>query len=89
MSIKTLLKTAALSAVAATAVVATTAPTASAWVACSRWHECWHTGVRYHYPARVGIAVYPNTWRWSGPGYRWAGDRGGRGYWSHGGWRRF
>ena len=84
-----LLKTAALSALAATAVVATTAPSASAYIVCNRWHQCWHTHTQYAYPASIGIAVYPDTWRWSGPGWRWAGDRDARGYWAHGRWRRF
>jgi hypothetical protein len=86
---KSFLKTATLSVLAATAVVATTAPGASAYIACNRFHQCWHTRAQYAYPGAVGIAVYPDTWRWSGAGWRWAGDRAGRGYWDHGRWRRF
>lgn len=90
MSMKTWLKTGALSATAAIGIVAATAPTASAYIACNRWHQCWHAGAtRYAYPTRYGINVYPDTWRWHGAGYRWAADHPGRGYWSHGRWRTF
>lgn len=86
---KSLLKTAAMTALAATAVVASTAPSASAYIACNRWHQCWHVHTQYTYPVAFGINVYPDTWRWSGPGYRWMRDRDDRGYWAHGRWRRF
>ncbi|MDQ2860695.1 MAG: hypothetical protein M3T55_08220 [Pseudomonadota bacterium] len=86
---KNVLKTGALGAVAAIGVLATTATSASAYIACNRFHQCWHVRTRYAYPARVGINVYPNTWRWNGSGYRWVHDRNDRGYWNNGGWRRF
>ncbi|MEO8927555.1 MAG: hypothetical protein ABI306_10385 [Caulobacteraceae bacterium] len=89
MRLKTLLNTGALSAVAAIGIVAATAPAASAYIACNRFHQCWHVHNRYSYPATVGIAVYPNTWRWNGSGYRWVHDRDDRGYWGNGRWRRF
>ena len=86
---KSLLKTAVLSAMAATAVVAASAPSASAYIACNRWHQCWHTHARYAYPRGVGVAVYPDTWKWRGRGWRWTTDRDERGYWAHGRWRKF
>jgi len=89
MPIKSWLKTGALAAVAAIGVVAASAPAASAYIACNRWHQCWHVHTQYAYPAALGVAVYPDTWRWSGRGWRWARDRDDRGYYYHGAWRRF
>jgi hypothetical protein len=86
---RSLLKTATLSALAATAVVAASAPSASAYIVCNRWHQCWHSHTQYSYPVGIGINVYPDTWRWNGPGWRWTTDRDDRGYWWHGHWRRF
>ena len=84
---ETVLKTGVVGAVAAIGVLAT-ASSASAYIACSR-HQCWHVRTQYAYPAAVGIVVHPDTWRWSGRGYRWARDRDDRGYWYRGHWRRF
>lgn len=89
MAVKTWLKSGALAAVTAVGFVAASAPAASAYIACNRWHQCWHAGpTRYTYP-RAGIAIYPDTWRWHGRGYRWAADHPGRGYWWHGRWVTF
>jgi hypothetical protein len=88
MTIKSLLRGGAMSVLAATAIVAS-ATSASAYIACNRWHQCWHVRTQYDYPTTVGIQVYPDTWRWSGPGWRWAADRDDRGYWWRGHWRRF
>ena len=86
---KTLLKTGALGAVVAIGGLAATTTTASAYIACNRFHQCWHVHTQYTYPPTLGIAVYPDTWRWNGTGYRWARDRDDRGYWYRGRWRRF
>jgi hypothetical protein len=86
---KTLLKTGALGAVVAIGGLAATTTTASAYIACNRFHQCWHVHTQYTYPPPLGIAVYPDTWRWNRPGYRWARDRDDRGYWYRGRWRRF
>ncbi len=89
MAVKTGIKSGMLAAVAAIGFVAATAPTASAYIVCNRWHQCWRAGgVRYTYPV-AGIAVYPDTWRWHGGGYRWVAARPGRGYWWHGRWVTF
>ncbi len=85
---KNVLMTGALGAVAAAGLLAS-ATSASAYIACNRFHQCWHVHNRYNYPATVGITLHPNTWRWNGSGYRWTRDRDDRGYWYHGGWRRF
>jgi hypothetical protein len=86
---KTLLKTGALGAVVAIGGLAATTTTASAYIACNRFHQCWHVHTQYTYPPTIGVSVYPDTWRWNRPGYRWARDRDDRGYWYRGRWRRF
>ena len=74
---------------AALGIVGATAPSASAYIACNRWHQCWHVRTQYAYPAALRVAIYPDTWRWRGSGWRWARDRDDRGYYYRGAWRRF
>ena len=85
---KNWLRTGVLAGVVSVGALAT-ATSASAYIVCNRWHQCWHAHNQYTYPATIGINVYPDTWRWSGTGWRWARDRDDRGYWYKGRWRRF
>jgi hypothetical protein len=75
------LKTGVVGALAALGIVSTTAG--------NRYGECWHTGTRLVYPRPAGVVFHADGWRFSRPGYRWAGDHPGRGYWRHGVWVTF
>jgi hypothetical protein len=86
---KSWLKAAVVGGLGALGVVAMTAPTASAYVACNHYGECWHSRSHWAYPRGAGIVWHSDRWRFSGRGYRWAGDRAGRGYWRHGAWVTF
>lgn len=71
-----------------------TAPSASAYVVCNRYGDCWHTAHRYHFPMRLGIRFYSDSWNhghdWDHDRYRhWRGDRDDRGYWRNGVWINF
>ncbi len=83
------LETGLVGALAALGIVSVTAGGASAYVACNHYGECWHVNTRVAYPRAAGIVFHPDGWRFARPGYRWAGDRAGRGYWRHGVWVTF
>ena len=81
----------AAAALLAGAAIGVTASTASAAIVCNAENVCWHVRDRYHYNYRpeFGVVVHENGWRW-GPGEHYAfREHTGRGYWYHGGWRRF
>jgi hypothetical protein len=85
-----LLKGALVAAVAGGAVTAAT--TASAEVACNRFGECWHVRDRMDYPARAGIIIHSDDWRFRGyrhDRYRWRHDHDDRGYYRNGVWISF
>ena len=85
------MKMAKLAAVAllSAAALGATASTASAAIVCNAENVCWHTHRHYNYHPKYGVVVHENSWRW-GPGEHYAfREHGGRGYWSHGAWRRF
>jgi hypothetical protein len=86
---KSWLKTSVLGGLAALGVVAASAGGASAYVACNHYGECWHARTRLVYPRTAGVVFHADNWRFSRRGYRWAGDRVGRGYWRHGVWVTF
>ncbi len=71
-----------------TAAVALSAMTASAAIACTGTF-CWHTKVRYEYPAGSRVAVHEDNWKW-GPSerYTWR-QHEGRGYWAGDKWIEF
>jgi len=69
--------------------LAISAGSASAAVVCNGYGECWHTHRHYNYPARFGIVVHDDNWRWGHRRhYRWH-EHDGRGYWRNGIWVTF
>ncbi len=90
MPIKSRRHTGLVAGLAAIAVTVATAGTASAYIVCNRFHECWHAHARWAYPPGLGVAFYPETWRFPvGERWHWVHDRDDRGYWRHGVWIRF
>ena len=83
------LKTGIVGGLAAFGIVSVTASSASAYVACNRYGECWHAGSRWAYPRAAGVVIHADNWRFRTRGWRWAGNRGDRGYWRHGVWVTF
>jgi hypothetical protein len=71
------------------AALGATASTASAAIVCNAENVCWHVRHPYAYRPEFGVVVHEDGWRW-GPAdhYAWR-EHPGRGYWYHGGWRRF